>query len=213
MDVLFVGVPVPMVDRIMRITGNAGLATEIMDIDNLALVNSFLAFEPEPVNESVVLINIGHVCSNLVVLENQQLRFIRNVTFGGRDVSSEIAQRLGVTEDMAEEIKKRPEFWKETGLNIRNVLRKSMPDLIEAIYRSIEFCMSRKKIVNVDRILITGGSAQLQGMDRFITEALGIDTERWNPLDGIAVPEGTRKEQGYMLSIALGLAIRHGKHA
>jgi type IV pilus assembly protein PilM len=184
-----------------------------MDIDNLALVNCFLAFEPEPEKESVVLLDVGHTYTNISVLDSGQLRFIRNVAFGGKDISQEISNSYGMYFEMAEEIKKRPQLWGEIGLNMKNILKKSASELLEAIYRSIEYCMGRKKLLNVDKILLTGGTSSLQGFDSFVSDVLGIPTVKWNPIAHISTTGECRKEQGQFLGVSLGLAIRENKNA
>jgi Tfp pilus assembly PilM family ATPase len=83
-----------------------------------------------------------------------------------------------------------------------------MPDLIEAVYRSMEYCIGRKKIINVDKILITGGTSDVVGIEAFMAEALGVVSEKWNPLDHVGAGEGSKKEFGGALSVAMGLAIR-----
>ena len=60
--------------------------------DNIALANCFLALEERRAfAESVVLVNIGHEVSNIAIVDRGRLRFIRNVAFGGLDVTREIA--------------------------------------------------------------------------------------------------------------------------
>lgn len=211
-EVLFVAVPRDMVDRQMRIIEGAGLETMAVDIDNLALASCYVAFEPGPHKESVLLMNVGHSQTNISILDGEELRFVRNVSFGGKDITNEIARTFEIDPLLAEEIKKQPKLWDEIGLNIKNVLRKSMPDLLEAIYRSIEYCMSRKKLINVDKIIITGGTAGLEGMDAFITDVIGINTEKWTPLASLDIKGRSRKEMGRFMCVALGLAIRREEH-
>jgi type IV pilus assembly protein PilM len=208
-DVLFVGVPREIVDHQMQLLQSTGLETELMDIDNLALANCYLTFDPNAHEESVVLLNIGDRFTNLSVIDDGKLRFVRNIDFGGRDITLEIAHAFDLTEEIAEKLKKQPDLWPEIGLNI---LRKSMPNTMEAVYRSIEYCMSRKKLLNVDKILLTGGSASLHGLKGFISEVLGIYAETWNPFEHLTIKGEVEKDKGLFFSIALGLALRKGKN-
>jgi type IV pilus assembly protein PilM len=211
-EVLFVAVPKEIVDRRMRILEYVDIKPGVMDIDNLALANCYFSFEPSALRDAVVLLNIGHTQTNLCVIEKGKLRFVRNVNFGGLNINKEISSSFGINLGKSENLKKRPDLWNTSGLNIKNILRKSMPDLLEAVYRSIEYCRSRKKLINVDKILITGGSCFTHGIDNFISEVFGINTERWNPLaytrDEITVQA---REAGYYMSVALGLALRNSQ--
>jgi type IV pilus assembly protein PilM len=211
-EVLFAAVPREPVDRDISIAREAGLDIRMVDIDNLALTNCFLELEPDPAKESVILLNIGCTCTSLAVIDCGQLRFVRNVNVGGSHITAEIARSFGVAPEAAEEMKQRPELWKEVGLNIKDILRKSLPDLLEAVYRSIDYCMNRKKLMCVDRILMTGGSAALYGLDSFINDTLGIHAERWNPLMFMAMGGDARKELGHTLAVAIGLGMRGEKN-
>jgi len=211
-DTLFVAVPSQIVDRHIRIIEDSGLNIEILDIDNFAVTNCYTALDANAKNQSVVLLNIGHSFTNIAVLDMGVLRFVRNVNIGGANITSEIMNMYKLPSETAEEIKKRPDLWKELGLNIKNVLRKSMPDLLEAVYRSMEYCMGRKKILNIDKILITGGTSNLWGIDSFMADALGIASERWNPLDYIECGVDSKKQLGASLSVGIGLAVREWKN-
>ncbi|MBN1822748.1 MAG: type IV pilus assembly protein PilM [Endomicrobiales bacterium] len=212
LDVLFVAVPQANVDNQLQPLRNAGLEPLCVDINNLALANSFLAFYEGAEKQSVVLVDIGHSVSTISVVDSGALRFARNVAFGGKSVTAEIAAHFNIKPEMAEEIKKQPRVWKDIGLNIKNILRKTSPEVLEAIYRSVEYCMSRKKIVNIDKILVTGGTSCLFGLDSFIFETLGIQTECWNPLNHVEIKGNARKKYGPFLAVALGLAMRDIKN-
>lgn len=211
LDTLFIAVPSNIVDRQVHLIESSGLNIEIVDIDNLAMTNCYNALDKNAKKQSVVLLDIGHSYTNIAVIDAGALRFVRNVNFGGANITAEIGDIYQLPQETAEEIKKRPDLWGELGLNIKNVLRKSMPDLLEAVYRSMEYCMGRKKIMNIDKILLTGGTSNLWGIDFFMSDALGIASERWNPLDYVECGVDSKKALGGFLSVALGLAVREWK--
>ena len=207
-DILFAAVPSQVVDKQVQIVENSGLNIELVDIDNLAAANCYIALDKNVQSQSVVLLNVGHSFTNIAIIDSGALRFIRNVSFGGSSISAEMAGIYGVPPEAAEELKKREDLWKGIGFSAKNVLRKTMPDLLEAVYRSMEYCMNRKKILNIDKILITGGTSNLGGIESFIADALGIVAEKWNPLDHLAADDILKRELGGCFSVALGLAVR-----
>lgn len=212
-DVLFIGVPKEEVERHLQVLDAAGLQTEVVDIDNIAMTNCYLAFDPNAAEESAIILDIGHSSTNISVIDEGMLRFIRNVDFGGKDVTNEIARSFGIAPAIAEKMKKRPDLWTACGLNIKSVLRKSTPDLLEAIHRSIDYCMSRKKLINLDKILLTGGTSSLHGLKKFMSEVFGVHTEVWNPLDHMDLQgAAVKRDRGQLLGVAIGLAIRKEKN-
>jgi len=213
LDVLFVAAPKKDADKKVAAFAEMGLDVAGFNVDNIALVNAFLAFGGEQAkNDTVILLNIGYSVTNIAIINKGNLRFVRNVAFGGQDVTREIAVAYSVTDSIAEQIKRQNEIWHEIGLNIKNVLKKSSPNLLEAVFRSMEHCITRQKVSNVDKILITGGGSLLKGIDGFIYEVLGIATEKWNPLESpnIINAEHADVEKGFMLPVSLGLALQKG---
>jgi hypothetical protein len=69
--------------------------------------------------------------------------------------------------------------------------------------------MSRKKLINVDKILLTGGTSSLMGIDGFMAEVLGIYTEKWNPLANVDIRDRNKKCMG--VSSALHWGLPYGK--
>lgn len=181
-------------------------------IESFALVNAFNHFGPDYKNsESIVLLNIGEQVTNIVVLNNKELFFIKDLEFGGQDVTKEIASFYMIPEKLAEEIKRREDLRQQINFNMKNILKKTLSSLIEALFRTIEHCVTRQYIIAVDRIVITGGGALIEGIDSFIEETLGIPTTKWNPLENNSVVGYSNKNAGYFLPIALGLALEKEK--
>jgi type IV pilus assembly protein PilM len=206
MEVIFVAVPASMVDRQMQIVQDAGFNPVIMDINNLAMVNSYITFEPEAAQQAVILLDIGHTYTTFTILNNGRFCFTRNVKFGGRDLTEEIKKDMEVSLKKADELKKNPETWREIGLNMKGILRKKTPDLLEAVYKSIEYCKSQQLISGIDKMLLSGGTSFLHEIDDFFIDILGIQTERWNCFANIKLLK--QKELGPYMSMALGLALR-----
>lgn len=181
-------------------------------IESFALVNAFNTFGPDYKNsESIVLLNIGYQVTNVVVLNNKELFFIKDLEFGGQDVTKEIASFYMIPERLAEEIKRREDLRQRINFNMKNVLKKTLSSLIEVLFRTIEHCVTRQYIIAVDRIVVTGGGALIEGIDSFIEETLGIPTSKWNPLENNNVVGYSNKNAGYFLPIALGLALEKEK--
>ncbi|MDR1941646.1 MAG: pilus assembly protein PilM [Endomicrobium sp.] len=207
-DVLFVASPKRHIDEMIASLSLTDLDIAGVTADNVAVTNGFLTFNSKKTaTGSVILINIGDQNSNISILDHGELKFIRNVAFGGHAVTAEIASLYEIDFESAEKIKRHPEMWEEIGLNIKNVLKKSSSSLLEAIFRSMEYCVSKQRLGKIDEILITGGGAILKGMDTFIWDVLGIKTVKWNPLESDKIKGVVNSEQGYFAAVVLGLAL------
>ncbi|MCL2334959.1 MAG: pilus assembly protein PilM [Endomicrobia bacterium] len=210
-DVLFIAAPKKKVNQMMNNLSLTSLNVIGVGADNVAMTSAYINFnERRSGMESVVLVNIGNEVSNIAIIDHGNLCFVRNVAFGGKDVTAEIGSVYEVDIDTAEQIKRDPAIWNSIGLNIKSILKKSSSNLLEAIFRSMEYCVSRQKIGKVDRIVLTGGGAILKGIDGFIFDILGITTDKWNPLASDKIRSNVNNDLGFMATVSLGLALQKG---
>jgi len=184
----------------------AGLYALVMDVDTLAMINAFTALRPSTLEESAIFVCCGEKYTNFAIMNKGKYCFAKNMNYGGGRLTAAVAEELGIAPSKAEEIKRDPQLWESAGLNISSVLRKSTPDLLETLHRSVEFCRGQRLISNIDNIYFTGGATLLPGFVEFIAEILGGDVHLWNPLaeiNGAGAPA-----EGFFLPVALGLALR-----
>ncbi len=183
-------------------------------LEDFALANAYVEFGPNYKNsENVILINIGYSVSNVIAMNGKELVFLKDVDFGGQDITRDISNFYSIPEKLSEELKRREDLRQAINFNMKNVLKKNVAVLIETLFRTIEHCITRQFIVSVDRIVLTGGGAMTEGIDNFIQDTLGIPTEKWNPLDNNKFVGYVNKPQGFYLPVALGLALEKEKKA
>ena len=209
LDSLFVCANKNFINDTAQILLKNDIKPAFADVDNLALANAFKAYYPS-LEGSIMLLNIGHLYTNVCLFDNGVLKFVRNVAFGGADISKSIADAYGVSFEIAEKIKCQKDMWSELGLSMTSLLRLSIPSLLESVYRSIEYCMSRKMVISVDKLVLTGGTAMLEDISDFLTDSLGAPVEKWNPLESSDIEGDVKKEFGYFMPVLLGLALRRG---
>ncbi len=207
-EVLFVAVPKAAADERFEVLARAGLSLQSLDIDNLAVADAYAMLTPGALKETVAIADIGYTNTNLCVVDGGKVRFARTVGFGTAAIAGEMVKVYGISQETASDLLQHSALWNKTGVHIKSLLRKSAVDLIEAVYRSIEYCMNRKLFVNVDRMLLTGGGAEISGLDQFVSETIGMRTEKWNPFDHITAPQLRHKEYGCLFATAVGLALR-----
>ena len=206
MGVLLVACPGKVADNKMTIFQSAKLDMIILDADSLALANCYLKFYPDTESHSAILLNIGDTVTNLIIINKRNFCFAKNIGFGGRNIASEISKELKIHLDKARQLKDHGEMWDEVGLNIKNILKKCSPDLLEVIFRAVEYATGQNMIQTVDKIIITGGTSYLQGIDEFFSGIFGIKAEVWDPFSSIEVLKD--RPGGQFMAVAMGLALR-----
>ena len=214
-NIIFSAAPMDKVNaKFSFINSIENLSVAGVTLEDFALANAFIEFGPKyKNNENIILINIGYTSSNVIVLNSKELVFIKDIDFGGQDITRDISSFFSIPERLSEELKRRDDLRQNINFNMKNVLKKNVAVLIETLFRTIEHCITRQFIVSVDRIVLTGGGAMTEGIDNFIQDTLGIPTETWNPLDNNKFVGYVNKPQGFFLPVALGLALEKEKKA
>jgi len=212
-QVMLVMVPKEVTERRLRALHRAGLNPVAIDIDGLALANAYLGTGEREKKGTVILLNVGATVSNLCILRDQALYFVRDINFGGSQITRALAQATGLAEAEAEQVKCQPERWAEAKVNMESLLQSSAALLADEVRACIAYCRSRTGLAEVDRLLLTGGSARLRGLDEFLCRQLGMPVQVWAPIDEVAAarknaPVRAEESLGPCLTVALGLAMR-----
>ena len=206
----------------LDIFNELGLRTVLVDIDDFALANAYNLVYGENPSGVDLLLNIGHQYTNIVIMEQGLPRVVRDIGVAGWEFTKAVQRALSVDIIAAEKLKQKNGLLlsaeeKEQALreNNKEAIQTSSALLTVAkiflgeVRKSIDFYSSQSPDKSVERILLSGGGARLKNLDRYIGNELHLPTEVFNPLQNIA-PE-ISVEDGQMLTIATGLALRQEK--
>jgi Tfp pilus assembly PilM family ATPase len=117
---------------------------------------------------------------------------------------------LGVDFERAEALKRNFGLERK-GINGKKICEITIP-LADIIVSEIEKMMryySSKRDGQVKKIILTGGSANLKGLDSYVSKKLGLAVERGNPWKGLSYPNSLSpvlREIAPSFSVAVGLA-------
>jgi len=188
--------------------------------NSLALYNAFVRYGVVD-DDTVLLANIGHDNLDLVIARGPDLLFARNLSGGSRLFEDAIAQRFGVSPRKAAEIKTTMATL-EPGASYsdpneekasRSILG-AAGQLLSLLQSAVLFCKTQVKVsgLKVDRVLLCGGGAALQGLPQYLSSGLGVSVELFDPFRVVEIegldPEAADLLEEYKLEsvVALGLA-------
>jgi len=128
-----------------------------------------------------VILDLGHMRTNLCIVRDGQAITARTIKRGGFHLTSAIAQAFSSTYERAEMAKRmdgriaHPERPAKTPLEIKldQVLRDALVPLVREIRQTIASFRAASK-ENIDAILITGGTGRLKGLPQFLEFELGL---------------------------------------
>lgn len=175
-----------------------------------------------------VLLDLGAQASTIAFFQKGRLQFTREIATAGAAITE--ALTAAVTTDrgkiqldlyQAEKLKRkygipgeednRP---LEEGISmgqLKAMMRPALERLVLEIQRSFSFFAERFGEVPIDRVLLSGGTAQLQGLIPFLAERLGVQVEVLDPFSHVALSPKIGQEGlpgvAPCFATALGLAL------
>ena len=208
----------------------AGLEVAAIEIEPLTLMRAFRA-DSGPQNtiwggQPSVYVQLGEKSSGMCVVQGTQLRFVHAISWGSSRLTHALAAGIGCSLAEAQEIEESPGaamcadgnfVWGEgDGRRETGALMPEMERLGREIQRLLNYYRSlfpeRSYEGILDRLIVSGGRANLKGLHHFFTELFQIEVEVRNPfqsfethlsLNGFAAVNG----RNHSFAVAIGLAL------
>lgn len=192
---------------------NAGLKPVEVDLLPFAVTRTLL----RGVSGSgvIALIDVGAETTTVVVTDNGVPQFVRMIPAGGSDVTRAIMSRLSLGEEAADGTKVRLGLVAfAAGTADQQMAIESITsvtgELLESIRNTISYYDNTHVGARVDRIVLTGGGARLEGFASALRELTRTDIV---PVDAVATLNVSRAlrtmraAERESLTVALGLAL------
>jgi type IV pilus assembly protein PilM len=195
-------------DRVNLIK-QAGLEPKSINVDCFAIVEAFQRISPMlgENNASVALLDIGHRTTKLAVLENNDIRFSREIMMGGYDLTRTISERMNVDLEQAEKLKCSQD---EKSSEIKEIINSNLEGLLDEIRLSLDYCQ-RLIQKRISSLYLSGGGARLKDIDTVLNSALELKINFWDPLINFhlapSASKQTSESKSSLLATAVGLAL------
>lgn len=185
---------------------NSGLNLQGIEIESFSMVRSLIGND----QGNFIILDIGSRVCNIILVEKGVIKVNRNIDAGGKDITRTIAQNMGVSEERAEDLKKSNKdfFSKESGM-----VFPVMESIAGEVSRAISARYKEEGKSKINAVILSGGTANFKGIDRHLSEKIGIKTIVGNPFSRLNYDkklESVVKEIGTEFSVAVGLALKDG---
>lgn len=192
---------------------NGDFHTKVVDVESYALSRASelcLAQLPaDAAHKVVAMVDIGATMTLLSIVENGKTLYTRDQVFGGEQYTRSILSYYNKSYDEAEQAKVRGELPPNYTFE---VLAPFQTMLLQQIRRGIQMYLTSSGKDSVDYLVLSGGSALLEGLDKLLLDELDIQTIIANPfLDmdvAAAVDRQILTRYAPQLMVASGLALR-----
>ena len=194
-----------------------GLKPGVIDVDPIAVTNTFTLLKDIPEDGLAVLLDIGALSSSLIVWGSGQQYFTRDLPIGGHHFVREVVERREINYTEAQDllykkgvstVLKSDSADEQSGLSVAE--RSVFDNLIEDIRRSLRFYAKQTGQSFFLKILLTGGAAETPGLTELINSKLDIDCGILNPFDGVEGADSLSVDNPSQYVLAMGLSLRAG---
>lgn len=137
------------------------------------------------------LIDIGHDRSDVCVVVDGRIDFVRTINRGGRKVTEAIMKAYGIDDfERAEQAKHADAMIGSAGdpprseaqQRVHEVVVDELKSLSRALKRTLSACRAKTGVM-VEQAVLVGGGSRLRGISPFLAEQLGIRVSTLSPSD------------------------------
>lgn len=207
-QILLISVPNEQIMRYKEIFKLAGLRLGVLELESLSLVRALTANDPT----ATLIVDIGSRVTNILVSQKGFLKYNIQTDFAGGSLTQAIAGGLGINMRRAEELKKQKGI--STGGAEYELSTLTLPflDVIIGEVKRAKAAYEKGPDSKIERVILTGGSANTIGLQKYFEEQIGIPTVIGNPFARVGYPQSIEPlthELGPSLAVAIGLGIRN----
>ncbi|KPJ66763.1 MAG: hypothetical protein AMJ43_07085 [Coxiella sp. DG_40] len=209
-----------LIKRKTQLAKNASLDTVLMDVDGLALLNCLSEYKNSQkgisetdVVRTTAILNVGSSFTTLAIIGDNNLPFIRDMTYAGNDIIKEIAAENNLSTETVNKILTGGEVSDHSQLKLSDGLAKACQKLITNVIETLRYYTTQEKSSTIEKILVCGGFALVKGFVELLDSQLPVPTVLWNPFDKIRYNasqpyQNILQKNGPALAVAAGLAMR-----
>lgn len=187
----------------------AGLATVSVETEILSVIRSLT--DPSSMPNSVI-VSIGAASTPFSIIRNGIIAFTYTVPTGGSAINRAIASDFGFSLSQAEEYKKTYGVSQSVrDAKIGQTTQLVLMSIVNEIKKAMAFYQQKfAEEESIRQMVLSGGTANLPGIDVFFTQSVGIETviaNPWRVIVGQELP-AQLQEAAPEYTIAVGLAMR-----
>ncbi len=212
MEVLLVAVKRDKINDYTAAISQAGKVPVVVDIDAFAVQNAYeSSYELDPAL-STALVNLGASVTNIAVLQGANPSFWRDINVGGNQFTDALQKELNLPFETADALKRGESTDEEVPeSSLTPVLQAVSEEIANEIQKTLDFYKATSGQEDVDRIVLCGGCALVEGLQPYFHDRFGAPVELMDPFRSIRkkdVDFAPFTDMAPALAVAVGLAMR-----
>ncbi len=206
-----------MLDSTIEAVTRAGLQPRLVDLTSFAVLRS-AAHQASGLGavHAEALVDVGASVTNIVVHQGGVPRFVRVLLMGGADITTAVAERLGVPLDQAESVKLATGLATVQGTAQDEPASRAIEQVggafVEEVRGSLDYYLAQAGAVRIERVVLSGGGSQLSGLVPRLVAATRLPVDLAQPTASLRLSRrGPTEEQllsaDPFLTVPVGLAL------
>jgi type IV pilus assembly protein PilM len=208
-----------LIDRYVSACKQAGINLVGIDLEAFALLRALAAPRDEGVaaQAALVAVTVGFDRTTFAVSDGRVCEFTRVLDWGGHSLNVALARALDLAPSEVEQIKRSlsldgvevPEgLTAEQAQKAREALTRQVQSFARELVSSLQFYQNQPGSLGIGEIVLTGGTAHLQGLAESLEKLIGVRVRVGDPLVRVKVSKklGDPEQLG-SLAVAIGLGI------
>jgi type IV pilus assembly protein PilM len=206
-----------LVDRYVAACKKAGIRLAGVDLEAFALLRALGDRPADGLNAAIVVVSVGHERSTLAVSNGESCEFTRVIEWGGMNLNVAIARALDMAPSEAEPIKRSlsllepaeaMDLGAEKAAKVRTAVAGELQTFARELVSSLQFYQGQPGSLGIAEIVLTGGTAQLPGLDGELARLIGVRVRVGDPLSRVELGKKIGQDHEFAsLAVAIGLGI------
>jgi type IV pilus assembly protein PilM len=215
-DIVVVAFSRTVVESYTRVLKGAGLQPATLELESQAITRSIVP--NSGVHSTTIIIDMGHTRTSFIIFSGGAIIFTTTMELGGKTLENAIGKALDVPPDEAVKIKKTVGIQRSARESkVFAALTPQLNELVTKLHTVVEYYQGYTEhrhaaSKTIDTILLSGGDANLLGLDTYIANALKIPVVLSDPFVTVkntlnpSIPPLARN-RSLAFAAAIGLAL------
>lgn len=212
-QIFLVSVPNEEIKKYQAVFKMAGLSLRALEIEGLSLVRILTKGRG-----TTLIMDIGALSTSIAVGDGGFLKYSAQTDFAGSSLTQAVAKGLEINVRRAEDLKRQRGLKGTGGEYELSTLMLPYLDVIlnegkrvRDIYEKNYSPRSEAGRGKIEKVILSGGGANLLGIEAYVSDYFSLPAEKANPWDGVGFPKDLTPllgELSTLLPVALGLGLK-----
>jgi type IV pilus assembly protein PilM len=197
-----------LINQQMRFFTEADLNVQVVQMNPLAVYNAM--YYDGQVDGTTMIIDMGAENTDLIIADGESV-WLRSIPIGGNNFTESLVKAFKLNFQKAEEMKRNASTSKYAR-QIFQAMRPIFADLVAEVQRSIGFYASTHRDSRITKIVASGGTFRLPGLQKYLQQNLQLNVQVLDGFSAGAPADGKQaaafNENLLSLGAAYGLAVQ-----